>query len=292
MLAGSLLAGSLLAGNVYAEPERDERDTRGATQRDTGGATQRDTRGTLAAQLVEQSAVIETTRTTITEKVGALDKVRLARLRAAYRVLRSPLPSHATRSDRMAAARKRAGARLLVEHDRDERALLVDELAMLAKANERTVTATAALPSIALPAALAWPAAGTIARRFGTIAHEKSKTTLARRGLDIEVERKTSAKASAGGLVRYAGPIRGLDLGVIIDHGDYMTVVAKLGELSVPTGAKVVIGDTLGRAARHRIYLEVRVKIGAGGLPIDPEPLLVAESEATSERAATATKSR
>lgn len=252
----------------------------------------RDTRGSLGAQLAEQAAVIDTTRATITDKVKALDVVRLARMRAAYRVLRAPLPSHASAGDRMAAARKRAGARMLVEHDRDERALLADELAMLAKANERTVVATQQLQEVSIPQELAWPAAGTIARHFGTIEHEKSKTTLARRGLDIEVEAKTSAKASAEGTVRYAGPIRGLDLGVIIDHGDYMTVVAKLGELSVPTGAKVAVGDKLGRAARHRIYLEVRVKIGAGGLPIDPEPLLEGESDAKAEPAAPKKKSR
>lgn len=243
------------------------------------GEDGRDTRGSLGAQLAEQAAVIDTTRTTVTDKLGALDKVRLARMRAAYRVLRGPLPSNATSGDRMAAARRRAGARMLIERDRDERGLLADELAMLATANERTVVAAAALQEIAMPTQLAWPAAGTIARTFGTIAHEKSKTTLARRGLDIEVEAKTPAKASADGVVRYAGPIRGLDLGLVIDHGDYMTVVAKLGELSVPTGAKVALGDKLGRAARHRIYLEVRVKIGAGGLPIDPEPLLVSESK-------------
>ena len=249
-------------------------------------------REALAAQLAEQGAVIATTHVTITDKIAALDKVRVARMRAAYRVLRAPLPSHATVGDRMAAARKRAGARMLIARDRDERVLLVDELALLAQANERTVTATAALPSIALPTQLGWPAVGTIARRFGTIEHERSKTRLARRGVDIEVEAKAPAKASAAGRVRYAGPIRGLDLGVIVDHGDYLTVVGKLGELAVAPGATVAQGDKLGRAARHRIYLEVRAKIGAGGLPIDPQPLLVAESDAPPVRAAATNKSR
>jgi septal ring factor EnvC (AmiA/AmiB activator) len=252
----------------------------------------RDTRGALGAQLADQAAVIETTRTTIADKVQALDKLRVARMRAAYRVLRAPLPAKATTADQLASARRHAAARLLVERDRDERVLLSDELAMLGKANERTVYATQQLAHIGLPESIAWPASGTIARHFGTIDHEKSKTTLARRGLDIEVEAKTSAKASAAGTVRFAGPIRGLDLGVIIDHGDYFTVVAKLGELGVATGAKVEVGEKLGRAARHRIYLEVRVKVGAGGLPIDPEPLLAGDSETRDEPAATKKKSR
>jgi septal ring factor EnvC (AmiA/AmiB activator) len=252
----------------------------------------RDTRGSIGAQLDEQRTVIDTTRTTITEKVTALDKVRVARMRAAYRVLRAPLPAKASAADQLAAARRRAGARLLVERDRDERVLLADELAMLAKANERTIVATQKLEEISLPQEIAWPAAGTIARHFGTIEHEKSKTTLARRGLDIEVEAKTSAKASAAGTVRFAGAIRGLDQGVIIDHGDYFTVVAKLGELAVAKGATVAAGDKVGRAARHRIYLEVRVKVGAGGLPIDPEPLLVGESDVKDDAPAPKKKSR
>jgi septal ring factor EnvC (AmiA/AmiB activator) len=79
--------------------------------------------------------------------------------------------------------------------------------------------------------------------------------------------------------VRYAGPIRGLDHGVILDHGDYLTVVAKLGDLVLPIGTHVGRGDRLGRAAHHRVYLEVRVKVGPGGLPIDPEPLFAGRSD-------------
>ena len=80
--------------------------------------------------------------------------------------------------------------------------------------------------------------------------------------------------APADGIVRYAGPIRGLDHGVILDHGDYLTVVAKLADPALPVGAHVARGDRLGRAARHRVYLELRAKAGPGGLPIDPEPYL------------------
>lgn len=238
--------------------------------------TQPDTRGALTAQLAEEAAVIETTRSTVAGKLADADAVRVARLRAAYRLLRAPLRTGASAQDRLAAARRRASARLLLERDVSERTLLADEIAQLNTANERTIVASHRLPEVVLPTSIAWPAPGAIARRFGTIAHERSKTTLARHGLDLEVETKGKASAPAAGTIRYAGPIRGLDLGVIIDHGDYYTVVAKLGELSVPVGRVVAAGERIGRAARHRVYLEVRVKIGPGGLPIDPEPLLAA----------------
>jgi septal ring factor EnvC (AmiA/AmiB activator) len=174
----------------------------------------------------------------------------------------------------MVDARRRAAARLLLERDAAERGLLVTELAQLRSAQARTADATTRLPAIPLPTDIAWPAKGKIARHFGTYEHERSKTTLSRRGLDIDVDDEAAAVAPEAGVVRFAGPIRGLERGVILDHGDYLTVVAKLGELATPVGTHVARGDRLGRSAGHRVYLEVRIKIGPGGLPIDPEPLL------------------
>ena len=233
-----------------------------------------DDRTRLTTHLTEELEVITKTIVTVTAKLAEADDVRVKRLRAAYRVLRSPLRSTASVEDRMAAARRRAGARLLVDRDAYERTLLADEASRLRSAHERTVTAAGKLPAITLPTSIAAPARGTIARRFGSLVHERSKTTLSRRGIDLEVEPHAAVSAPADGTVRFAGPIRGLDDGVIIDHGDYVTVIAKLDAVPIPVGTKVVRGDRIGHAARHRVYLEVRVRIGAGGLPIDPEPLL------------------
>ena len=224
---------------------------------------------TLAQQLAEEAATIERTLATVTTKLAATDAERARRLAAAARILRTrPEP------DREAAARRRAAARWLVAHDLGERRLLADERAQLVTAGARTAQDIAGVAGVALPTTLAWPAKGTIARRFGTLLHEKSKATLARRGIDIEVDSHAAVGALAAGTVRYAGPIRGLDNGIIVDHGSYLTVVGKLGELAVPAGAIVAAGDRLGSAARYRVYVEVRVKVRPGGLPIDPEPLL------------------
>ncbi len=233
-----------------------------------------DDRAGLTTQLTDELEVITKTLAIVTAKLADADDVRVKRLRAAYRVLRSPLRSTASIEDQMAAARRRSGARLLVDRDAHERTLLADEASRLRGAHERTVVAAGKLPSLVLPESIAAPARGSIARRFGTLEHERSKTTLSRRGIDLEVEAHAAVSAPADGTVRYAGPIRGLDDGVIIEHGDYVTVIAKLDAVPIPVGTKVSRGDRIGHAARHRVYLEVRVRIGAGGLPIDPEPLL------------------
>ena len=227
----------------------------------------------LAKQMAAEQATIATTIGTVDDKLRAADTVRLHRIHAAMRVLHAPLADGATADERMAVARRRAAARLLLERDHDERALLAEETAHLHVAETTAADAAKRVATINLPDGITSPAKGSIARHFGEYQHERSKATLSRRGVDLEVDDHAPAVAPADGIVRYAGPIRGLDHGVILDHGDYLTVIAKLGELTLPIGTHVARGDRLGRAAHHRVYLEVRAKIGPGGLPIDPEPL-------------------
>jgi septal ring factor EnvC (AmiA/AmiB activator) len=223
----------------------------------------------LAGQLDAETGSVDSAIEAVGDKLTAAEHTRRERLRAAVRVL------HAGPDDAaMTVARRRAAARLLIERDGAERALLLDELGQLRAAHDRIAVEITQLASIVVPHDLMLPARGKIVRHFGVLAHERSKATLSRRGLDLEVDDHSPVVAPASGTVRYAGPIRGLDQGVILDHGGYLTVVAKLAELALPVGAPIAAGDRLGRAARHRVYFEVRVKLGPGGLPIDPEPLL------------------
>jgi murein hydrolase activator len=237
-------------------------------------------RSALARQLSDEIASAERAIAAVADKLAAAAATRARRLAAAYRLLRDAgsdadrgADSHAGDAT-MATARIRAAAQLLVERDTGERDVLAAELAQLRAARDRIAGELAQVPSIALPGELARPAPGKIARRFGTLEHERSRATLSRRGIDLEVEERSHTTAPAAGTVRYAGPIRGLDHGVLLDHGSYVTVIAKLGEIALPVGTVLAAGDRLGRAARHRVYFEVRVKLGPGGHPVDPEPLL------------------
>jgi septal ring factor EnvC (AmiA/AmiB activator) len=238
------------------------------------GEAQPGPRAALAEQLAAELQILDRTLVTIDDKLVLADATRLRRVRAAYRILRAPLPADASAGDRMASARRRAAARILLERDREERQLLAGELDQLHAARTQTLAAARLAPAVALPESLAMPARGTIARRFGTLVHERSKAVLSRRGIDLDVKPLAPVVAPEAGIVRYAGAIRGLDHGVVLDHGAYYTIVAKLAELAIPVGTRVERGDRIGRAARQRVYLEVRAKIGPGGLPIDPEPLL------------------
>jgi septal ring factor EnvC (AmiA/AmiB activator) len=233
-----------------------------------------DPHASLADQLAAESDALGKSLAMISDKLAAVEAVRARHLRAAARLLRAPLPGDATADDRMAFARRRAAARLLLDRDLAERGLLAGEAARLHAADIHLTDDAAELATLPLPCDLAWPARGTIARHFGPFEHERSHATLSRRGIDLEVADGAPVVAPADGVVRYAGPIRGLEHGVILDHGSYLTVIAKLAEPAPPVGAQVARGDRLGHAARHRVYLELRAKIGPGGLPIDPEPYL------------------
>jgi murein DD-endopeptidase MepM/ murein hydrolase activator NlpD len=233
----------------------------------------RDVRAELAAQLAAQVESIGKALVAVGDKLALADDIRVRRLRAAVRMLLHAVPAPGE-NDRMAIARRRAAAKHLLARDASERAMLADEAEQLATARGRIAAALEALPRLRLPTELARPVAGTLAHRFGTFEHDRSHAQLSRRGVDFEVEDHAPVVAPGDGVVRYAGPMRGLDHGVIVDHGDYDTVIAKLAALTLPVGTRVARGDRLGHAARHRVYLEVRVKLGPGGLPIDPEPLL------------------
>jgi septal ring factor EnvC (AmiA/AmiB activator) len=235
-----------------------------------------DAHATLSEQLTAESQTLTKTIGTVADKLAAADALRMRHLRAASRLLHAPLPENASADDRLSFARRRAAARLLLDRDAAERTLLADEIDHLRVADTRLTLDAGQLAGLHLPTELSWPVTGTrtVSRHFGPFVHEHSKAELSRRGLDLDVEEAANAIAPADGIVRYAGPIRGLDHGVILDHGDYLTVIAKLAEATVPVGTKVARGDRIGHAARRRLYFELRAKVGPGGLPIDPEPYL------------------
>jgi septal ring factor EnvC (AmiA/AmiB activator) len=231
-------------------------------------------RGRIASQIAREADTLVRTIAIVDDKLAEADAVRLRRIRAAVRVLHAPLPDDATAADRMAAARRRAGARLLLERDAHERGLLAGEIDKLRHAQADTTRAAGRIAGIGFPSSLATPVAGAVSSHFGTYVDTRSHAKLSRRGIELAAAADAVAVAPADGVVRYAGPIGGLAQGAILDHGDYFTVLGELSELAVATGARIARGAPIGRTHDGRVYLEVRTKIGPGGLPIDPEPLL------------------
>lgn len=241
----------------------------------TVSADEAQLRGQVTAALDAQLEVARRTRITVDLKRDELRAARARRTRAAYKLLRAgAAPSWVEPDERMATARRRAAARWLLARDQREEALLVDEAALLAAAEARLTIDRAAADTAPLPPMdLQAPVAGRVARAFGPFEHERSRATLTRRGLDFEVAEAADVRPVADGVILYAGPIRGLEHGLVIDHGNYVSVLGKLAPTSLHIGDTVSREDVVAQPARRRVYVEVRVKVGPGGVPVDPQQL-------------------
>ncbi|MEZ4361759.1 MAG: peptidoglycan DD-metalloendopeptidase family protein [Kofleriaceae bacterium] len=234
-------------------------------------------RAAVTRQLADQLAAVTEAESQVAAKVADARATRTQRARVASRLLRERA------QDPRARARVRAAVRWSLGRDHREEALLAQERGLLGESRARIAAAVAEVDELALPPrTLRWPAEGVIARAFGRFVHDRSRATLARRGVDLEVVEHVVAGAVAAGQVAYAGPIRGLDLGVLIDHGSYWSLVGKLGDVEVASGQALRQGQALGRAARKRIYLELRLKVLPAGIPIDPAPFFSGETSETS----------
>jgi septal ring factor EnvC (AmiA/AmiB activator) len=230
------------------------------------------TRETMVANWSQQRDVLARTTATVEEKLIAAQKLRTVRAQATAALLRDAKMPRTLVNDEhaMNIARRRAAAKLLLMRERAEVSILALERDSLASVRASVEAGLAVAKTVTLPSKLIWPAEGTVARAFGTLPHVRSKTILARRGIDIEVAERAMARNPARGTVVFTGAIRGLDLGVIIDHGNYLTVIAKLGKLVVERGDELEAGTTIGKAAQSRVYFEVRVKTAEATTPIDP----------------------
>lgn len=237
-----------------------------------------DARDGVRAGLAAQLAVVRKTEASVAAKRDDATAARAARVRAAYQVLRPRTELGGTTDAWLASARRRAASRYLLARAQREERLLADETARLTDATARVSAELEAALALAAPtsAGLRWPVQGEpqIAAGPGPWQHAASGATLARRGVELTVPRHAPALAAGAGTVRYAGPIRGLGLGVIIDHGSVWTVVARLGAVAVRRGEQVAARAPLGTAAERTLAVEVRLPLGPGGTPVPPASFL------------------
>lgn len=115
---------------------------------------------------------------------------------------------------------------------------------------------------------LMFPVAGhyTIVKRFGRQKHPKLphiETTNS--GLDLQTQPRASVRAVFDGEVSAIFRPDGFNNVVVLRHGDYLTVYANLGQISVSTHQKVKAGQTIGTVyadpdddGRSVLHFEVR----------------------------------
>lgn len=125
---------------------------------------------------------------------------------------------------------------------------------------------------------------GSISKRFGRTVHDKFRTVVVHKGLEIEAEHRSPVRAVAEGKVEFEGWIRGLGNVVVIQHaGADFSLSAHLFETNVKAGDAVTrgqligsVGDT-GTNSRPGLYFELRHR----GKAIDPLPMFELASAKT-----------
>jgi murein DD-endopeptidase MepM/ murein hydrolase activator NlpD len=146
------------------------------------------------------------------------------------------------------------------------------DAAVAARDRARAELALALAPSPGARSLVRPVARGRIVAPFGARRHRASRADLSGRGVELASRPGDPIVAVASGRVRWTGRLAGLR-GVLIDHDGYLSALFGFAALRVAAGRQVIAGEVLGEAGGDSVLLEIRLRTGAFGHPIDPAPL-------------------
>jgi septal ring factor EnvC (AmiA/AmiB activator) len=167
----------------------------------------------------------------------------------------------AAAAERRRAARATAGHRARGGHstDGDDASANPDSDAPEETSADRHASRVALTPQTALLSSnfagnkgrLPWPVArGFVAQHFGRHAHPVLKhVVVENRGVDIQTATHEPVRAVFAGRVLTVAQVPGMNTIVMIQHGEYFTVYARLRSVSVHEGQQVDARETIGSAA-------------------------------------------
>ncbi|MCB0504671.1 MAG: peptidoglycan DD-metalloendopeptidase family protein [Cyclobacteriaceae bacterium] len=94
---------------------------------------------------------------------------------------------------------------------------------------------------------LPWPVSGFVSQHFG-ISKDPILKGVERNnpGIEVQTTPNTQVKCVSPGKVSSVAIIQGFNKAVIVSHGDYFTVYAKLSTVSVKKGQTLAAGDSIG----------------------------------------------
>ena len=124
---------------------------------------------------------------------------------------------------------------------------------------------------------LPWPVSrGFISQRFGRHPHPVLKNvTVENRGVDIQTGAGEPVRACFDGKVLTIANIAGMNTIVMIQHGDFFTVYAKLRGVSVREGQRVSAREVIGTVATDgEGTSEVQFQVWHNSVNLNPETWL------------------
>jgi septal ring factor EnvC (AmiA/AmiB activator) len=124
---------------------------------------------------------------------------------------------------------------------------------------------------------LPWPVAhGFVAQHFGRHPHPVLRhVTVDNRGVDIQTNQGEAVRAVFGGRVLTVAQVPGMNTIVMIQHGEYFTVYAKLRSVSVHEGEQVSAREAIGSAATDADgTAQVQFQVWRNSANLNPESWL------------------
>ncbi|WP_179213360.1 murein hydrolase activator EnvC family protein [Ekhidna lutea] len=120
---------------------------------------------------------------------------------------------------------------------------------------------------------LEWPVSGFIASKFGNQPHPVLKRiTVVNHGVGIQTEKDSKVKAVFDGVVSEIWVLQGKNNVVVLRHGDYMTVYAKLKTVNVKKGQMIRSNDIIGEVYTDRDGVsELEFQLYKGASKLNPE---------------------
>lgn len=122
-----------------------------------------------------------------------------------------------------------------------------------------------------------WPVeAGFISGKFGTHAHPVLKGIMVdNQGVDIQTNKDEIVRAVFDGEVKTVAIVPGMNNVIIVQHGDYFTLYARLKEVFVQQGDKVSAKEPLGEVYTDRDGIsEVQFQIWKNNQKLNPQAWL------------------
>jgi murein DD-endopeptidase MepM/ murein hydrolase activator NlpD len=122
-----------------------------------------------------------------------------------------------------------------------------------------------------------WPVSGTLSSPYGNRHHPVHDETRFHTGVDISVPSGTEVKATAGGIVSFAGWAENSGIVVVVEHGrGFSTAYAHNRKTLVTVGQRVVRGDPVALSGSTGISTgpHVHYEIWRNGRHTDPAPFL------------------
>jgi len=121
---------------------------------------------------------------------------------------------------------------------------------------------------------LPWPVeSGFIASKFGKHPHPVLKNiTIENQGIDIQTRKNESVKSVFNGKVATVAFVPGMNSVVIVQHGDYYTLYAKLKSVDVKKGQEIKSRDKIGEVFTDKDGIsEIQFQVWKNNVKLNPE---------------------